>query len=392
MNFEPTPAQAEARRRAANFVGAEVLPHAAGWNRAGSLPRELIRRLGREGFLGGPIPATYGGRGWDNVAMAGVYEEFGAGDQSVRGFLSVQIGLVSQCLLDHGDETQCRAWLPRLVSGEAVGCYALTEEGAGSDVAAMTTRAEPDGDGWRISGEKVWITNGGIADLVLVFAKTEPAAHREGITAFLLPPDVEGLSRRTMEGEILGHRASDHARLRFDGAHAGRDDVLGEIGGGFGVAMSALDHGRLGVAAGGVGSARACLEASLDHCRRRRQFGRRIGDFQMVQERLADLAAGVEASRLLVLRAAWLADRGEPATRAVSIAKTFATDTAQRAAETALLLLASRGYTDLSDVERHYRDVPGLRIYEGTNLIQRIVVARDLLGPEPDDPETDGEG
>ncbi|HST87498.1 MAG TPA: acyl-CoA dehydrogenase family protein, partial [Ktedonobacterales bacterium] len=227
-----------------------------------------------------------------------------------------------------------------------------------------------------------WITNGTSADLAIVFATRDPAARHRGICAFLIPTGTPGFARQRMPGEALGHRASDHARITFADCHVPKSALLGEPGEGFKVAMSALDRGRLGVAAGAVGIGQACLDACVEFARTRRQFGQRIGDFQMVQERLADMAADVDAARLLTYRAAWLKDQGRPATRETSLAKLFATEAAARAASEAVLLFGNRGYSNEYPVERFYRDIKGMQIYEGTSYIQRVIIARDLLGKE----------
>ncbi|HZM00419.1 MAG TPA: acyl-CoA dehydrogenase family protein [Planctomycetota bacterium] len=374
----------EVRARAARFADEELAPFVGEWDRKGAMPRSIVTRLGELGFLAGPLPAAHGGSGWDNATFVGVYEELGRVCSSVRGFLAVHTGLVSQCLDDHGSPEQKRAWLPRLASGAAIGCYALTEEGAGSDVGAIATRAErrggQDGD-WVLSGSKTWITNGGIADLALVFAHTGPGEGRKGLSCFVVELPARGWTARPLAVHPLGHRAADHATIALDGVVVPERHRLGAIGGGNAVAMSALNHGRLGVAAGAVGIARACLDEAVRFARSREQFGHRIGDFQMVQADLADMAADTAAAAALVMQAAAAADRREPQlTLWTSMAKLFATEAAQRAADKALLLLGSRGYGDGHPVERHYRDIAGLRIYEGTNHIQRLIIARQLLG------------
>jgi len=380
VDFRLAPEQESVRAKARRLVETVVAPAARRADEERRFDRSVIAALGREGILGGPLPREFGGGGWDDVSFALACEELGRADAAVRGFVCVHTGLVARTILDHGAPDQRARWLPRLASGEWIGAYALTEEGAGSDAAALATRAREEGDSFVLDGEKVWITNGGVADLILVFATLDPALGRKGITAFTVEPGAKGLERNRMPGVELGHRGADHARLVLRGVRVPRDAVLGPPGGGWTVAMGALEHGRLGVAAGAVGLHAACLDLAVGHARRRRQFGKRIGDFQMVQERLADMAAELEASRLLVLRAAWARSNGERDAAAVAAAKLFATEAAQRAASEAVLLLGSRGYSTESPVERHYRDAQGLRIYEGTSLVQRIVVARALLG------------
>jgi alkylation response protein AidB-like acyl-CoA dehydrogenase len=333
--------------------------------------RQPLEALARAGLVGAPIPTKYGGGGKSNEESIVVYEETGRVCTSTRGFLAVQVGLVAQCILDWGTEEQKQAWLPRLCSMDAIGCYGLTEPEAGSDVAGMSTTAK---DG-KITGEKWWITNGTVADVAVVFARTSDDRH-SGITAFL----VTDLDAEKMDDPELGHRGSVHARLRFRDTPG---EVLGGLGNGFQVAMSALDHGRLGVAAGAVGIHAACLEEALDWARRRRQFGRRIGDFQLVQGDLADMATELEASRALCVKAARKQDAGaDDARRFTSMAKLYCTEAAARAAGKAVVLLGARGYNNASPVERHYRDIKGLEIYEGTSHIQRLIIGRDLMGKD----------
>lgn len=382
MNFALTPEQQRIQDIARRFADDEVAPLAREADERGEFPPHLVRRMGELGFLAGPIQPEYGGAGMDYLSFALVYEELGRADSSVRGFVAVHAGLVSLCIRDWGSEEQKRRYLPRLATGEWIGCYALTEPNAGSDVASMETTAQEDGDGYVLRGEKIWITNGNLADLALVFATRDRAARHKGICAFLIETKTPGFHREKMPGKELGHRASDHARFIFDGCRVPASALLGAPGEGFKVAVSALDHGRLGVASGAVGVAQACLDACISFTRSRRQFGQRLADFQMIQAHLADMAADVEAARLLVRRAAWLKDQGKPTTRETSIAKLFATEAAVRAAGDAVLIHGGRGYSNEYPVERYYRDIKGLQIYEGTSHIQRLIIARELVGRE----------
>lgn len=380
MNFRLTPEQQEIQSRARQFADEEVAPVAREADETGEFPMRLVTRMGELGFLAGPIEPEYGGAGMDYVSFALVYEELGRADSSVRGFLAVHAGLVSMCIRDWGTEEQKQAYLPRLATGELIGCYCLTEPNAGSDVASMETTVREEDDAYVINGEKIWITNGNIADVALVFASIDREKRHKGICAFIVPTDTEGFQCEEMPGEELGHRASDHAHITFDECRVPKDALLGEVGAGFKVAMSALDHGRLGVAAGAVGVAQACLDACVDFTRSRRQFGKRIADFQQIQATIADMSADVQAARLLVYHAGWTKDQGLPSTQETSTAKLFATEAAVRAADEAVLIHGGRGYSNEYPVERYYRDIKGLQIYEGTSHIQRIVIAREVLG------------
>jgi len=382
MQFELSPEQRAVQARARAFAEAEVAPIARAADERGEFPIHLVRRMGELGFLAGAVSPEYGGSGLDHLGTALVYEELGRADSSVRGFLAVHAGLVAACIDDWGTEEQKRRYLPRLASGELIGCYCLTEPNAGSDAASIEATVREDGDSYVLDGEKIWITNGGIAGLAIVFASHDRAARHKGICAFLVEADAPGFRRERLPGQELGHRAADHARIVFDGCRVPKSAMLGAPGEGFKVAMAALDHGRVGVAAGAVGVAQACLDACVAFVRERRQFGRRIGDFQMIQAQLADMAADVEAARLLTYRAAWLKDQGRPATQATSMAKLFATEIAVKAASDAVLIHGGRGYSSQYPVERYYRDIKGLQIYEGTSHIQRIVIARELVGKE----------
>ncbi len=380
-----TPAEEAWRAKAQAFAEEELAPLARTIDRSGRFPDGLVRRLGEAGLLGVPLPAAYGGGGAGALATALVAEEIGRVDGSVRGFLAVQTGLVAQTIAGLGTEEQKATWLPRLVSGEAIGCFALTEPGAGSDVAAITTsvREDPaDEDAVLLDGEKHWITNGCVADVALVFATADPSAGRGGLECYLVPTKTPGFTPHPMEGKELGHRGSDHARIVLEGVRVPTSSRLGPRRAGFLVAMRGLDHGRLDVAAGAVGIQAACLDACVAFARARRQFGLRIGDFQQVGAHLADMKTALEASRLLVHHAGRAVDRGHRATAETSAAKLFATEAAVRAATTAVRIHGARGYSDGYPVERHYRDAIGLTIYEGTSEIQRVILARDLLGKD----------
>jgi alkylation response protein AidB-like acyl-CoA dehydrogenase len=382
MDFELSPEQQRIQALARDFADDEVAPLAREADESGVFPAQLIARMAELGFLGGPIAPEYGGARMDAVSFALVCEELGRADSSVRGLLTVHASLVSGCLEQWGTPEQKRRYLPKLTSGEWIGCYCLTEPDAGSDAGSLRTSATTDGADYLIDGEKIWITNGNMAQLAIVFATRNRDERHKGICAFLVETDAVGMRREHMPGVELGHRASDHAHITFERCRVSSSALLGEAGEGFKVAMSALDRGRLGVAAGAVGIGQACLDACITWARERRQFGRRLGDFQMVQATIANMAADIAAARLLVYQAAWLVDQGRPATQAASSAKLFATEAAARAASEAVSLYGNRGYSSEYPVERYYRDIKGLQIYEGASNIQRIILARELIGRE----------
>jgi alkylation response protein AidB-like acyl-CoA dehydrogenase len=379
MDFQLTPTQVQIQQQARHFAREEVAPLSREADERGIFPLHLVKRMGELGFLGAPLAPEYGG-GLDAVCYALLCEELGSVDSSVRGFLTVHTGLVSLCLQEWGTAEQKRRYLPLLARGEWIGCYALTEPDAGSDAASMQTTAREEGESYVLNGEKIWITNGISAHLAIVFASRDLAAGHRGICAFLVETATPGLLREPMPGHELGHRASEHVHITFHECHVPQSALLGAPGDGFKIAMSALDRGRLGVAAGAVGIAQACLDACVAYTKQRRQFGRRLADFQMLQATVADMAADVEAARLLVYQAAWARDQGLPTTKLTSIAKLFATEAALKAASEAVLIHGNRGYSNEYPVERHYRDIKGLQIYEGTSHIQRIIIARELLG------------
>ncbi|MEO6457621.1 MAG: acyl-CoA dehydrogenase family protein [Chloroflexia bacterium] len=406
MEFELTPEQQRIQAEARRFAQEEVAPLARRADESGEFPAHLIGRMAELGFLGATVATRYGGSDLGYMGYALVCEELGRADSSVRGFLTVHAGLVAGCIQEWGTEKQKQRYLPKLALGEWIGCYALTEPNAGSDVAGMEATAapvqgsrfkvqgsdtnlnlEPETFNYVLNGEKIWITNGLSAHVALVFARLDPPLgedtrpHKQ-LCAFIVETDTPGFNRGPMPGEELGHRASEHAHITLQDCRVSVSMMLGAPGEGFKVAMSALDRGRIGVAAGAVGVGQACLDACVDYARSRRQFGKRLDDFEMVQATLADMAADVEAARLLTYRAAWTKEKGLPATKAASIAKLFATEAAVKAASDAVLLHGSRGYSNEYPVERYYRDIKGLQIYEGTSHIQRIIIARELVGRE----------
>ncbi|MET9026376.1 acyl-CoA dehydrogenase family protein [Nocardia sp. NPDC004168] len=378
MNLELSGEQTAARQLAADFVDREIAPHATRWDRDEQVDRSIVARLGELGFLGLTIPEQYGGSAGDHLTYCLVLEELGRGDSSVRGIVSVSLGLVAKSIHHFGTEEQKQAWLTRLVAGEALGCFALTEPGTGSDAAQLRTRAVRDGSDWVLSGTKMFITNGTWADVALVFARTGGEGHR-GISAFLVPTESPGFTAREIHGK-LGLRGQATAELVLDGVRVPDSARLHAEGKGFTVAMAALAKGRMSVAAGCVGLAQACLDAAVGYATQREQFGKPIAAHQLVQELLADIALDVDAARLLVWRVADLVDRGEEFALASSKAKLFASEAAVRAADRAVQVFGGYGYIDEFPVGKYLRDAKVMTLYEGTSQIQKLLIGRALTG------------
>ena len=370
MDFSLTSEQELVRETARQFVERELVPHARDWDRAEEMDRGIVAKLAEVGFLAG----------WelDTVTYCLVMEELGRSDSSVRGIVSVNVGLVGKTIKRWGTDEQRAEWIPRLGSGEALGCYALTEPGSGSDPASLTTRAERDGGDWLITGSKIFITLGTWASLALVFARTGGEGAR-GITCFLVPTDSEGFEARPIKGK-LGLRAQDTGELFLEGVRVPDSARLGGEGEGFKVAMSALDNGRISLASGCVGIAQGCLDASVTYAKERTQFGRSIAQFQLVQELLADIAVETDAARLLTWRAAALADRGERHTLESSVAKYYASEVSVRAANAAVQVHGGYGYVDEYPVGKYLRDARVTTLYEGTSQVQKLIIGRALTG------------
>ncbi|MFI7089365.1 acyl-CoA dehydrogenase family protein [Streptomyces anulatus] len=379
MDLTLSEEQEAVRKLAEDFVAREVAPHAVAWDRAENIDKSIVKKLGDLGFLGLTVPEEYGGSGGDHLSYCLVTEELGRGDSSVRGIVSVSLGLVAKTVASWGSEEQKRQWLPRLTAGEAIGCFGLTEPGTGSDAGNLATRAVRDGGDYVVNGTKMFITNGTWADVVLLFARTNDAPGHRGVSAFLVPTDTPGLTRRTIHGK-LGLRGQATAELVLQDVRIPAGALLGPEGKGFSIAMSALAKGRMSVAAGCVGIAQAALDAAVRYAGEREQFGKAIARHQLVQELLSDIAVDVDAARLLTWRVADLVDRGQEFATAASKAKLYASEAAVRCANNALQVFGGYGYIDEYPVGKLLRDARVMTLYEGTSQIQKLIIGRALTG------------
>jgi alkylation response protein AidB-like acyl-CoA dehydrogenase len=379
MNFDLTEEQKAARQTARDFAEKEIMPVARENDESQQFPTDLVRRMADVGILGTAIPEKYGGAGMDYISYALVTEEIGRACSSMRTVLSVTSSLVALTILKWGTEEQKQKHLPRLASGEIIGCFGLTEPDAGSDAANLSTMAAKDGDGWILNGNKMWISNGGIAGLAIIFAQTDKSLKHRGLAAFLVDPATEGFSSQPIHGK-LGLRASDTTSLTLEDVRVGEDALLGEVGEGFKVAMSALDSGRYSVAAGCVGICQGCVDASVKYAQDRTAFGKPIAGFQLVQELIADMVLDTEMSRLLVFQAGCLKDKGVRNTRETSLAKWQASEAALRNGNRAIQVFGGYGYSNEYPVERYMRDARVASLYEGTTQIQKLIIARHATG------------
>ncbi len=378
MDFEPTADQRAIQTLTRELAEAEIVPHAADWDREHRFPDELLPKLAELGLMGVCVPEEYGGAGADFLSYVLVLEELSRADAGVGVTVAVHTSATTLPILAFGTDEQRERFVPPLARGEQLGAFALTESGSGSDAGSLRTTAVPDGDGWVLNGAKQWITNGSRAGTFVLFARTDPAtAGARGVSCFVL--DAEHV-RVTREEEKLGLNSSTTSDIVVDGARVGRDRLLHEEGRGFRVAMATLDGGRIGIAAQAVGIAQAAFDVARRYAQEREQFGRRIGDFQAIQWKLADMATELDAARLLTYRAAWLKQEGRPHAAEGAKAKLYASEMARRQTAEAIQILGGYGYTKEFPVERYYRDAKITEIYEGTSEIQRLVIARSLLG------------
>jgi butyryl-CoA dehydrogenase len=379
IDFELTDEQRLVRETARDFADNEIVPRARDNDRNEHFDTELVQKIADMGFLGAIVPEEYGGRGVDYRTYGLIVEEVGRGCSSMRTVVSVVTSLVCSSIVRWGSEEQKKRWLPMLCSGEGLGCFGLTEPDTGSDASNLKTRAEKIDGGWRISGGKMWISLGNYSKVALIFAQTDPEKKHRGLAAFLVPTDTDGFSSHAIHHK-LGLRGSDTAELSLDGVEVGDEALMGEVGDGFKVAMSALDSGRYSVAAGCVGICQGSVNASVDYAKERTQFDRPIASFQLVQELIADQVLQTEAARGLVWRAGWLKDIGKPSTTETSMAKLYATEAAVECANKAIQVHGGSGYVDDYPVERYLRDARVTTLYEGTSQIHKLIIGRAVTG------------
>lgn len=390
MDLQLTEDQKLLRQTVRQFVDDEIKPHVRQWELKGEVPDAIYKRMAEQGFMGAPIPEEYGGAGLDPVSYAILTEELAKGCSSLRTSLSVNASLAGMTLLKFGTEAQKEKWLRPIASGQKMGAWALTEAGSGSDAAAMKMRAVRRSKDYVVNGSKMWISNGAKADEVVVFASTDPKKRHEGISTFIVAKGHKGFRPGAIETtNKLGLRSSPTAELIFEDCALPEDQRIGKEGQGWEIAMYVLNNGRLSVAAGAVGIAAAAFEASQDYVKKRTAFEKPIGSFQLVKAKIADMATQIEAGRLLVWNAALMKQRYENKdctfdewTLAVSKAKLFTAEMCVKVAEEAIQIHGANGYTNEYPVERYWRDAKICGIYEGTNEIQRLIIARHVLGKE----------
>ncbi len=379
MRFEYTDDQRLIHQTVREFAASELRPHARRWDADGVFPRDLVPKIAALGLWGMTVPSEYGGAGVDAVSAALAVEALAWGDGGIALSVAAHNSLGTGHIARAGNDAQKRRYLPRLASGEMLGAWCLTEPASGSDAGALATRAERRGGGWVLSGTKVFVTQGSIAGVYVVMARTDPAAGHRGISAFAVDAGTPGL-RVGKHEDKLGMRSSDTAEVVFEDCAVDDAQMLGAPGDGFRDAMRVLEGGRIGIGALALGLGRAALDASVAYARERRAFGRPIAEFQATQWKLADMAVELDASELLVMEAASLASRGLPYRREASMAKLYASEAASRAASHAVQIHGGYGFIKDYPVERIYRDVKLCEIGEGTSEIQRLILARELLG------------
>ncbi len=385
IDLELTQEQRLVRRSAREFTEAEILPYIRDWDARGEVHREVFGKMGELGFLGAPVPDTYGGAGLDYVSLGLLCEELERADTAFRVIMSVHVGLNSLTLLQWGTEDQKRRYLVPQARGEKIATFGLTEPGVGTDAAGLQTSARRDGDSYVLNGSKIWISLADVADHFLVFATLDRALGHRGITAFIVERGMPGFSTGTIHGK-MGIHAGNTGTLFFDDVRVPVENRVGEEGEGFLIAMSAIDQGRYTVATGAVGLAQACLDASLKYAHERHTFGREIGQHQLVKQMIAKMGQGIEAGRLLCWQAAALKNRGLRNTRETSLAKWFCTEHAVASALDAIQVHGAYGYSNEYPVERYLRNAKAAVIYEGTSQLHTLIQADYLLGYREDRP------
>jgi alkylation response protein AidB-like acyl-CoA dehydrogenase len=378
MDFALTDEQQAYLERVRDFARTEVAPRSDEIDSRAVFPRDLVARAAGHGLMGVTIPESHGGAGRDYVTYALAVEAIAHASATLAVILTVNNSLVAEPLLQFGSETQVDRWLRPLASGAAIGAFALSEAQAGSDAANQATTARPDRGGFRLDGRKVWVANAEAADVVVVFAASEPGVRAKGISAFLVPMDSPGISRTPSDS--LGVRGLGCMDLTLDGVHVGQEALLGEPGRGFRLAMRALEGGRVAIAAQALGVGQAAIDQAIAYSSERHAFGQPIGNFQAIQFQLADLATDLEAARMLTWAAADARDRLARASTEAAMAKLQASEAAHRAADRAMQILASAGYRRGSTIERIFRDVRAAEIYQGTSEVQRMIIAEAILG------------
>jgi butyryl-CoA dehydrogenase len=378
VDLDLSPEQTMIRDTARELAAKEILPKAAEIDRQHRYPREIVARLAELGLMGVAVPEEWGGAGMDTVSYALALEEISRACASTGTIMSVNNSLVCDPLLRYGSDAQKTAWLAPLASGQKLGCFALSEPDAGSDAGGLKTTARRQGDGWVLDGTKNFITNGPVADLVVVFAVTTPGQGNKGISAFLVPASTPGLTLGRPDDK-MGIRGALSSQIFFADCALPAEALLGSEGQGFKIAMGTLDGGRIGIAAQAVGIARAAFEDAAQYSLQRKTFGQPIASHQAIQFKLADMCTEIDAARLLVWRAAVKKDEGGRYTTDASMAKVFASEVANRAAKEAVQIFGGYGYLTDFPVERHFRDAKITEIYEGTSEIQRLVIASSLL-------------
>lgn len=379
VDFALNEEQLAVQKMVREFVAKEITPNAKQWDIDESFPMDVWKKMGDLGIIGTAIPEDYEGSGMDYISHAIVAEELGYGCSSMRGSYSVNISLVAKTILKWGTEEQKQKYVIPIALGEAFGCYGLTEPDSGSNAAGMKSTAEKDGDYYILNGNKMWITHADMADVSIVFAKTDKDAGAKGITAFLIDKGTPGFTPQPIH-EKIGLRAQDTGELIMDGVRVHKDQMLGPEGKGFAVAMSALDNARYTVAAGCVGTAQAALDIAKNYAKERIQFGKPIAAHQLVQQLIANMVVDIEMGRLLVHRAGWLKNQGVPNTRETCMAKYFCGEMVNRVVYNAMQVLGGYSFSGEYPLERMYRDSRINTLYEGTSQIQQLIIGNAELG------------